>query len=76
VTLGDLAQAARRADPARLHALQAMRAERFALMDRLAQLPHDMVFFTQITTEAAEDPEFLRAMERARIRGRWSAWSR
>jgi len=38
-------------------------------MDRLAQLPADMVFFTQITMEAAEDPEFLKAMERAHIKG-------
>jgi radical SAM superfamily enzyme YgiQ (UPF0313 family) len=28
-----------------------------------------MVFYTQITMEAAEDPEFLDAMQRARIRG-------
>jgi hypothetical protein len=28
-----------------------------------------MVFYTQITMEAAEDPEFLEAMRRARIRG-------
>jgi hypothetical protein len=28
-----------------------------------------MVFFTQITMEAAEDPEFLAALRRARIRG-------
>jgi hypothetical protein len=28
-----------------------------------------MVFFTQITMEAAEDPDFLTAMRRARIRG-------
>ena len=26
-------------------------------------------FFTQITMEAAEDPEFLEAMRRARIKG-------
>jgi radical SAM superfamily enzyme YgiQ (UPF0313 family) len=38
-------------------------------MARLAQLPDDMVFFTQITMEAAEDPEYLRAMRRAHIRG-------
>jgi tRNA A37 methylthiotransferase MiaB len=69
VSLGDLEQAKRRKDPTRLHELEAMRAERFELMDRLAQLPDDMVFFTQITMEAAEDPEFLRAMARARIRG-------
>src|SRR5205807_8508037 len=32
-------------------------------------LPDDMVFFTQITMEAAEDPEFLTAMAKARIKG-------
>jgi radical SAM superfamily enzyme YgiQ (UPF0313 family) len=69
VTLGDLAQAKRRADGSRLRQLEAMRAERFALMRRLAQLPDDLVFYTQITMEAAEDPAFLDAMRRARIRG-------
>jgi radical SAM superfamily enzyme YgiQ (UPF0313 family) len=69
VSLGDLAQAARKQDPTRLQELQAVRAERFALMDRLAKLPEDMVFYTQITMEAAEDPDFLNAMARARIRG-------
>ena len=38
-------------------------------MAQLAQLPDDLVFFTQITMEAAEDPEFLDAMRRAHIRG-------
>ena len=38
-------------------------------MARLEQLPDDMVFYTQITMEAAEDPEFLAAMRRAHIRG-------
>jgi hypothetical protein len=38
-------------------------------MARLEQLPDDMVFYTQITMEAAEDQEFLAAMRRARIRG-------
>ena len=38
-------------------------------MERLAELPDDMVFLTQITMEAAEDPAFLDAMQRARIRG-------
>jgi hypothetical protein len=38
-------------------------------MARLAQLPSDTCFFTQITMEAAEDPEFLDAMRAARIRG-------
>ena len=65
VSLADLAQAARRHDPARLHALEALRAERFALMARLAHLPDDMVFYTQITMESAEDPAFLAAMRKA-----------
>ncbi|MDR1989839.1 MAG: radical SAM protein [Acidobacteriaceae bacterium] len=69
VSLSDLAQARRRSDPSRLHELEAIRAERFHLMERLAAMPDDMVFFTQITMEAAEDPEFLTAMRRARIRG-------
>jgi hypothetical protein len=69
VTLEDLRMASRRADPAHLERLQLIRAERFALMDALAELPDDTVFFTQITMEAAEDPEFLAAMRRARIKG-------
>jgi radical SAM superfamily enzyme YgiQ (UPF0313 family) len=69
VPLSDLAQARRRVDPSRLHELEAIRAERFELMKRLEQLPSDMMFFTQITMEAAEDPEYLEAMRRAHIRG-------
>ena len=69
VTLEDLAMARRREDPSRLHELEALRAERFELMDRLAQLPDDTVFFTQITMEAAEDPAFLDAMRDAHIKG-------
>jgi radical SAM superfamily enzyme YgiQ (UPF0313 family) len=69
VTLDDLAQARRRSDPARLQELERLRQERFELMDRLAQLPKDLVFFTQITMEAAEDPAFLDAMKRAHILG-------
>ena len=69
VTFEDLAQARRRADPSRLHELQAIREERFELMAQLARLPKDLVFYTQITMEAAEDPEFLTAMRRAHIRG-------
>jgi hypothetical protein len=38
-------------------------------MERLSQLPRDMVFFTQITMEAAEDEAFLDAMRRANIKG-------
>jgi hypothetical protein len=69
VTFEDLAQARRRVDPSRLRQLQALRDERFELMSQLARLPADLVFYTQITMEAAEDPEFLEAMRRARIRG-------
>jgi radical SAM superfamily enzyme YgiQ (UPF0313 family) len=69
VTLDDLAQAERQGNRERLRSLQEIRAERFELMELLAQLPKDMVFYTQITMEAAEDPEFLDAMFRARIRG-------
>ena len=69
VTLDDLAQARRRSDSSRLHELEALRQERFDLMDQLARLPHDLVFYTQITMEAAEDPKFLEAMRRAHIRG-------
>ena len=65
----DLAMARRRADKTRLHELEALRAERFALMAQLEQLPDDTIFFTQITMEAAEDTEFLDAMRRAHIRG-------
>ena len=69
VTLDDLAKAARRADKSRLEELKAMRAERFELMEALSELPDDMVFFTQITMEAAEDPDFLAAMKKANIKG-------
>jgi radical SAM superfamily enzyme YgiQ (UPF0313 family) len=69
VTLTDLAMAARREDPRTLANLRALREERFELMARLEQLPDDLVFYTQITMEAAEDPDFLQAMRRARIRG-------
>jgi radical SAM superfamily enzyme YgiQ (UPF0313 family) len=69
VAFADLAQARRRSDPARLMQLQALRDERMELMAQLARLPDDIVFYTQITMEAAEDPEFLDAMRRAHIRG-------
>jgi radical SAM superfamily enzyme YgiQ (UPF0313 family) len=69
VTLADLAMAERQRNVARLDQLRALRAERFELMDRLSELPSDMVFFTQITMEAAEDEAFLEAMRRANIKG-------
>jgi radical SAM superfamily enzyme YgiQ (UPF0313 family) len=69
VTLADLAAADRRVDKTQLETLKASREERFELMAQLEQLPNDMVFYTQITMEAGEDPEFLAAMKRARIHG-------
>jgi radical SAM superfamily enzyme YgiQ (UPF0313 family) len=69
VSLTDIEQASRRADRRRFDELTRLRAERFELMARMADLPADMFFFTQITMEAAEDPSFLDAMRRARIKG-------
>ena len=70
VSFDDLAQARRRGDPSRLIELQALRDERFELMTRLARLPDDLVFYTQITMEGAEDPAFLDAMRLAHIAAR------
>jgi radical SAM superfamily enzyme YgiQ (UPF0313 family) len=69
VTLTDIALAERQHNTARVEQLREMRAERFELMARLAKLPRDMVFYTQITMEAAEDVEFLAAMRNANIKG-------
>lgn len=69
VTLTDLAQARRQNNAPRLAELQRIRGERFELMERLAMLPKDMILFTQITMEAAEDPEYLAAMKKANIKG-------
>jgi radical SAM superfamily enzyme YgiQ (UPF0313 family) len=69
VTLTDIALAEKRGDTEKAEELRSMRDERFDLMERLSMLPKDMVMFTQITMEAAEDVEFLAAMKRARIRG-------
>jgi len=69
VTLADIAMAERQRNLIRIGELKRLRAERFELMARLAELPRDMVFFTQITMEAAEDVAFLDAMRRANIKG-------
>src|SRR5450432_3443981 len=53
VTLTDLNLARLQKNTARVAELENLRAERFELMSRLAQLPDDMVFFTQITMKAA-----------------------
>jgi Radical SAM superfamily len=69
VTLTDLQNAERQRNASKLAELKAIRKERFELMARLADLPNDMVFYTQITMEAAEDTDFLDAMRKARIKG-------
>lgn len=69
VTLTDLRLARAQGNEARIAQLEADRAERFTLMERLADLPKDMIFFTQVTMEAAEDTDFLDAMRKARIKG-------
>jgi radical SAM superfamily enzyme YgiQ (UPF0313 family) len=69
VTKTDVRLAEQQGNHERVAQLRATRDERFVLMERLAALPSDMVFFTQITMEAAEDVEFLEAMKKARIKG-------
>lgn len=69
VTLTDIDLARRQNNVNRVRELEAIRADRFTLMEGLAQLPGDTIFFTQITMEAAEDPTFLAAMRRAHIKG-------
>jgi radical SAM superfamily enzyme YgiQ (UPF0313 family) len=69
VTLTDLRLAREQNNPERLESLLQTRNERFALMVELAKLPRDMVFFTQITMESAEDPDYLDAMRKANIKG-------
>lgn len=69
VTLTDIQLAEKQGNTARVAELKAMRTERFELMRKMADLPEDMAFFTQITMEAGEDTEFLDAMSKARIRG-------
>ena len=63
VTMEDLRLAERQGNTARLESLNEIRRERFELMELLAKLPDDLVFYTQITMEAAEDPEFLQGDE-------------
>jgi len=69
VTLTDLRLAREQNNIAKVEELMAIRTERFQLMEELAKLPKDMVFFTQITMEAGEDGEYLDAMRKANIKG-------
>lgn len=69
VTLTDLRLARQQKNEARVKELEQIRSDRFSLMEELSRLPDDMVFYTQITMEAAEDGEYLDAMRRANIKG-------
>jgi hypothetical protein len=69
VTLTDLRLAREQNNLAKLEELTAIRADRYHLMEELAKLPKDMVFFTQITMEAGEDGDYLDAMHKANIKG-------
>src|SRR5450631_2753577 len=69
VSLTDIKNAERQGNQAKVDELNAIREERFELMARLADLPSDLTFFTQITMESAEDGRFLDAMRAAHIRG-------
>ena len=69
VSLTDIRLAERQNNTEKLNGLKKIRSDRFELMARLAELPKDLVFFTQITMEAAEDPAFLDAMKAAHILG-------
>jgi hypothetical protein len=69
VTLTDLRLAKEQNNLAKFEELTAIRAERFQLMEELAKLPKDMVFYTQMTMEAGEDTTFLDAMKKANIKG-------
>lgn len=43
---------------------------RYELLERLAdEIPSDMFFFTQITMEVADDPQYMKAMKKGRIGG-------
>lgn len=69
VNLTDIKLAERQGNHEKVEELKQIRSERFELMERMSLLPSDMIFFTQITMEAAEDTEFLDAMKKARIKG-------
>src|SRR6201996_6139065 len=69
ITLTDLRLAREQKNFAKLAELERVRADKFALMAEMAKLPKNMVFFTQITMESAEDPEYLDAMRNANIKG-------
>ena len=69
VSSQDLERAKSHEDQSRYERLRALRQERLYLMKQLARISDDLIFFTQITMEAAEDEEFMHAMKAAHIKG-------
>jgi len=69
VSLQDLEKADRSKDKSHYNRLLSLRRERFHLMEQMARIGGDLICFTQITMEAAEDEEFLQAMQAANIKG-------
>lgn len=70
VTQTALRLASQQKDQSNFERLSSLLAERFSLMKQIAEIPaSDLILFTQITMEAAESPEFLKAMHAARIKG-------
>jgi len=74
--LTDLRLAREQNNTAKLEELTAIRAERFQLMEELAKLPKDMVFYTQITMEAGEDATTSMPCGEPISRAHWSVWKR
>lgn len=69
VTLHDL-HTSKLNDKSRYERLSSILVQRYSLMHELSRISApDLILFTQITMEAAENPEFLKAMQAARIRG-------
>ena len=59
-----------RKEPEHRKSLEQGREQRLQFLDRLAtETPPDMMFGTQIVMEVADDPEYLRAMRKARVFG-------
>ena len=70
VTLHDLSVASKLQDRSRYEQLSSLLDQRFSLMKELSRIPaSDLILFTQVTMEAAENPDFLKAMQSARIKG-------
>lgn len=66
-TLQDIREAK---SPERRKTLETGMAERYDLMERLSrEVPKEVTFYTQITMEVGDDPEYLAAMKKGRILG-------